>query len=78
MPVRLWLRIFSEEILNQAVRGQTLDERNMLRLTLTELENAVRAADPAAFLVLPRILRRVVKQDRRLSGFGLKVPHRKS
>ena len=30
MPVRLWLRIFSEEILNQAVRGQTLDERNML------------------------------------------------
>ena len=48
------------------------------RLTLAELERAVWAADPAAFLVLPRILRRVIKQDRRLAGFGLRVPHRKS
>lgn len=48
------------------------------RLTLGELELAVRAADPAAFLVLPRILRRVIKQDQQLAGFGLMVPHRKS
>lgn len=47
-------------------------------LTLEALQRAVRAADPAAFLVLPRILRRVIKRDRRLGGFGLKVPHRKS
>ncbi len=48
------------------------------RLTLGELEVAVKAADPTAFLVLPRILRRVIKQDRQLTGFGLRVPHRKS
>ncbi len=48
------------------------------RLTPAELERAVRSADPAALLILPRILRRVIKQDRGLAGFGIKVPHRKS
>jgi len=48
------------------------------RLTIAELQEAIWAADPAAFLVLPRILRRVIKQDRRLTGFGLLAPHRKS
>ncbi len=48
------------------------------RLTLAELQSAVWAADSGAFLVLPRILRRVIKQDRHLTGFGLRVPHRKS
>ena len=47
-------------------------------LTLAALQRAVWAANPEAFLVLPRILRRVIKQDRRLAGFGLRVPHRKS
>ncbi len=47
-------------------------------LTFAALQHAVWAANPEAFLVLPRILRRVIKQDRRLTGFGLKVPHRKS
>jgi hypothetical protein len=48
------------------------------QLTFAELQRAVSAADPAAFLVLPRILRRVIKRDRRLAGFGLRAPHRKS
>ena len=48
------------------------------RLTLAKLQSAVWAADPAAFLVLPRIVRRVIKEDRQLAGFGLKAPHRKS
>jgi hypothetical protein len=48
------------------------------RLGFAELERAVRTADPAALLILPRILRRVIKQDRQLSGFGLRVPHRTS
>ena len=56
----------------------TADQRLSLRLTPAELEDAVRSADPTAFLLLPRILRRVIKQDRRLSGFGFSVPHRKS
>jgi len=48
------------------------------RITLRELERAVRAVDPAALLVPPRILRRVIKQNSRVPGFGLRVPHRKS
>lgn len=47
-------------------------------LTLPELERAVRSTNPTALLLLPRILRRVIKQDRQLTGWGLKVPHRKS
>ena len=47
-------------------------------LTFAALQHAVWTASPEAFLVLPRILRRVIKQDRRLTGFGLRVPHRKS
>ncbi|MEX0678607.1 MAG: hypothetical protein WD063_16115 [Pirellulales bacterium] len=43
-----------------------------------ELEEALRAADPTAFLVAPRILRRVIKQDAGVSGIGLRVPHRKT
>src|SRR3569623_2089184 len=49
-----------------------------LPLTITELESAVNAADPAALLAPPRILRRGIKQDRQIGGIGLKVPHRKS
>ncbi|NLF06732.1 MAG: hypothetical protein GX594_01975 [Pirellulaceae bacterium] len=45
------------------------------RLTSGELELAVRAAEPAAFLVLPRILRRVIIHDQQLTGFGLTAPH---
>src|SRR5205085_2830973 len=36
------------------------------------------AADPAALLVPPRLLRRVIKHDRKITGLGLQVPHRKS
>ncbi|MBL8848702.1 MAG: hypothetical protein JNG89_03420, partial [Planctomycetaceae bacterium] len=38
-------------------------------------ESAVRAAEPAVLFVEPRILRRVIKQDRRLTGIGFQVPH---
>ncbi|MBI3838174.1 MAG: hypothetical protein HY288_09620 [Planctomycetia bacterium] len=47
-------------------------------LGLEELDQAVRATDPAAFLVAPRILRRVIKQNAGVSGLGLRVPHRKT
>src|SRR5215469_4364095 len=49
-----------------------------LPLSVAELERAIAAVEPAAILAPPRILRRVIKQDRQISGIGLKVPHRKS
>lgn len=45
---------------------------------LRDAAQAVQAVDAAAFPVLPRILRRVVKQDHELPGLGIQVPHRKS
>ena len=43
-----------------------------------ELAQALRAADPSALLVAPRILRRVIKEHAGVRGIGLRVPHRKS
>lgn len=45
---------------------------------LAELKQAVAAAVPDALLLRPMILRRVIRVDRRLTGFRLKTPHRKS
>jgi hypothetical protein len=47
------------------------------QLTVLDLDRRLRAAEPAALLVPPRLLRRVIKKDRKLSGVGLQVPHRK-
>src|SRR4051794_22037390 len=46
--------------------------------SVADLERALAGADPAALLVPPRILRRVIKKDRGLTGLGLQVPHHKS
>jgi len=45
---------------------------------IAEVAEAVRRVEPRAFLVPPRILRRVIKTDRALTGLGFRVPHRKS
>ncbi len=47
-------------------------------LDAAQLEQALLAVDPAVCLAPPRILRRVIKADRRLVGLGLRVPHVKS
>src|ERR1700676_731159 len=47
-------------------------------MDLAEPQQLPKAADAATLLVPPRILRRVIKRDRRLAGIGLQVPHRKS
>jgi hypothetical protein len=47
-------------------------------LGLAALDSALRAADPTALLVAPRILRRVIKQATGVGGIGLRVPHRKT
>ncbi len=43
-------------------------------LTLQELDESLRAADPAALLLSPRLLRRVIRMDRRIP-IGFSVPH---
>jgi len=48
------------------------------RLSVPELERALRQCDPAVRLVLPRILRRVIREHCRTGGWGWKVPHRKN
>ena len=47
-------------------------------LVVAELAQLLQAADPAALLVAPRLLRRVIKHDRKLTSLGLQVPHHKS
>jgi hypothetical protein len=47
-------------------------------LTVAELQRLLIQTDPAVLLVPPRILRRIIKRDRALTGLGLQVPHRKS
>jgi hypothetical protein len=42
------------------------------------LRRALQSVDRAALLVEPRIMRRVIKQDRRVAGLGLYVPHQRT
>jgi hypothetical protein len=44
-------------------------------ISLLELEQLLLTADPAALLVSPRVLRRVIRQDRRIPPLGFSVPH---
>jgi hypothetical protein len=48
-----------------------------LPLTAADLDRRLRAVDPGAVLISPRLLRRIIKHDRGLTGVGLQVPHRK-
>ncbi|MFO0871258.1 MAG: hypothetical protein U0935_20225 [Pirellulales bacterium] len=48
------------------------------KITVDSLREQVHSAEPAAHLVEARILRRVVRLDRRLPGFGLSLLQRKS
>ncbi len=47
-------------------------------IDFTELQRLVRAVEPAALFLPSRLLRRVIKYDRGVPGFGLAVPHRRS
>ena len=47
-------------------------------LGTAELQRLLSGADPSALLVPPRLLRRVIKQERGIPGMGLQVPHRKT
>lgn len=47
-------------------------------LNSAELAQLLQAADPAALLASPRLVRRAIKHDRRWTGIGLRVPHARS
>src|SRR6516164_8759303 len=49
-----------------------------VEVKLQDLKDALRTADPAAVLVAPRILHRVIQEVHRLPSQFLPVPHRKS
>jgi hypothetical protein len=47
-------------------------------LEVSDLGRALRSVEPAALLVSQRLLRRVIRRDRKLGSFVLVVPHRKT
>lgn len=48
------------------------------RLEIAALARLLEAADAATLLISPRLMRRIIRRDRGLTGVGLHVPHRKS
>ena len=59
----------------QAERGHAEEDS---RLTRAALEAAIRSVEGRAFLVWPRVLRRVIREDRQFGGLTMRLPHRKS
>jgi hypothetical protein len=60
--------------------GHALDQNPTtgLPLTVAELEHLMRAKNPGALLLPPRLLRRVIKEDSHIGGIGLQVPHHRT
>src|SRR5262249_17763867 len=75
LPLRVSLQLCAG---HHPIRSALMAESDTSPLTIGELEQALLATDPAALLVPPRILRRVIKHARRVPGIGLQVPHRKT
>jgi hypothetical protein len=55
-----------------------MNDRSAPALDGAELTRLLQAVEPAVLLVPPRLLRRVIKHDREVTGFVLQVPHRRS
>jgi len=55
-----------------------METQGVWGVTNAELESAVAAVDRTAFLVPPRIVRRVLRHDRKITDTGLRLPHRKT
>jgi hypothetical protein len=59
-------------------RSVAADDGHAARIGLPELESALGSVEPAARLVPPRLLRRVVRLHASLPGLGFRVPHSKT
>ena len=55
-----------------------MNKNRSANAVLTRIVDAVQSVEPSAFLVLPRVLRRVIRQDSELPALSLQVPHLKS
>ncbi len=58
--------------------GDHQDKSGPVAAMLEQTIRVLREAEPAAFLVQPRVLRRVIKQEWNLPALTVQVPHRKS
>lgn len=58
--------------------GDHQDKGGPVAAMLEQAIRALRETEPAAFLVQPRVLRRVIKQEWDLPALTVQVPHRKS
>jgi hypothetical protein len=58
--------------------GDHQDTGGPIAAMLEQAVRALREVEPAAFLVQPRVLRRVIKQEWELPALTVQVPHRKS
>lgn len=58
--------------------GRFSDAGSPLAAMVAEADRALKAVEPAAFLVVPRVLRRVMKQVWDLPALTVNVPHRKT
>lgn len=58
--------------------GRFSDAGSPLASMVAEAERALKAVEPSAFLVVPRVLRRVMKQVWDLPALTVNVPHRKT
>ncbi len=79
-PLWRWYR-FTATMMAQPIhmkRSRFMTAMSTDVLTVAELQRLLTQVEPAALLVPPRILRRVIKKDRELTGPGLQVPHRQS
>src|SRR5262245_22614369 len=59
------------------MQAPALGVDNQRPLELAELSQQLRSTDPAALLVPPWLLRRVIKEERKVLGLGLRIPHRR-
>jgi hypothetical protein len=63
--------------LNDELKSMTA-QLQVSSIGAAELQKLLADVDPAALLVPPRLLRRVIKQDCDIGGVGFQVPHRKT
>lgn len=66
-----------DELQQDATNGESRESASPIAGMVAEVSRALTQVEPAAFVVVPRVLRRVVKQECELPAMTIQVPHRK-